>query len=623
MNGWIWWSNSLLLSAVLLLYPCGCAAVSVTKEEVGQVVEGFQVDVVTHKELSQISLQYMRMHDLDATAAEDPVAFFRSLQRTAEDDRITKLYTLAEYALKVAVDLEDSKPEVAGDWFLLAADQAYQGTFLTLRTGRADWDYRGNRLRAFYRRAVAGFVLSLRERGHGALGPFTRVIAGEKYSVSVARGAQFLDPNEFEELLFADELQFTGLSNRHRAFGFGVPFVGFRENRRQQPVEEFYSKAGIVRGLSAHLTFTAGRGKASRDVSLAFYDARNAESAMVEGVEVPLSADYTAPFGYLVSKVQRGGLNIAGTFHPEATLGETGYVLTEPYDAGRIPIVTLHGLFSHPLTWVDVQNDLMADPLIRKHYQFWHFNYPPGLPLLESSRLFREKTEELYAFFDPEGKSKALNSAVIVSHSMGGLLAKTVVTDSGNKLYEAYFDVPVTELKVSPEDKAKIREVLFFESRPYVKRIVYIAVPHRGSHIPDNFIGWSGRMLTSTPSDYAELIDDIRSKVPARQLEDEAEAAVQDDMNSIKNLAPDDPALQALSELPIDAAIPFHSIIGDQGIGNGQEGSDGVVAYKSSHLEGAESELIVPTNHGAHVHPLTILELKRILKLHLDQLGSN
>jgi hypothetical protein len=33
-----------------------------------------------------------------------------------------------------------------------------------------------------------------------------------------------------------------------------------------------------------------------------------------------------------------------------------------------------------------------------------------------------------------------------------------------------------------------------------------------------------------------------------------------------------------------------------------------------------DSELIVPTNHGAHLYPLTILELKRIFNLHLDQL---
>ena len=98
-----------------------------------------------------------------------------------------------------------------------------------------------------------------------------------------------------------------------------------------------------------------------------------------------------------------------------------------------------------------------------------------------------------------------------------------------------------------------------------------------------------------------------------------SEAAEQKD-NSIKNLSPNDPTIKALSQLSIDAEVPFHSIIGDQGIGNGEEGTDGVVTYKSAHLEGSESELIVPTGHGAHLHPLAILELKRILKLHLTLL---
>ena len=120
--------TSLLVSAALLLFSFGCAtAVTVTKEEVPKVVQDFQANVVSHKELSQISLQYMRMHDLDATAAEDPIAFLKSLQQTGDDDRLTKLYTLAEYALMTAVDLDDSESEAAGDWFLAAAEQALPG----------------------------------------------------------------------------------------------------------------------------------------------------------------------------------------------------------------------------------------------------------------------------------------------------------------------------------------------------------------------------------------------------------------------------------------------------------------------------------------------------------------
>ena len=41
--------------------------------------------------------------------------------------------------------------------------------------------------------------------------------------------------------------------------------------------------------------------------------------------------------------------------------------------------------------------------------------------------------------------------------------------------------------------------------------------------------------------------------------------------NSIKNLSPNDPTIKALSELSMDSGVPFHSIIGDQGTGDGEE----------------------------------------------------
>ena len=46
--------------------------------------------------------------------------------------------------------------------------------------------------------------------------------------------------------------------------------------------------------------------------------------------------------------------------------------------------------------------------------------------------------------------------------------------------------------------------------------------------------------------------------------------------------------------------------------------SDGVVAYWSSHLAGAQSELIVPDGHGSFALPQTVSELKRILRFHLS-----
>jgi hypothetical protein len=83
-------------------------------------------------------------------------------------------------------------------------------------------------------------------------------------------------------------------------------------------------------------------------------------------------------------------------------------------------------------------------------------------------------------------------------------------------------------------------------------------------------------------------------------------------------LAPN-PLLDRLSALPIK--VPFHSIIGDRGTGNGIDGSDGIVSYRSAHLPGAESEKIVPAGHNLLSHPATVAEIKRILDVNLAEDG--
>ncbi|MGM7371791.1 hypothetical protein ACOI3T_16390, partial [Acinetobacter baumannii] len=47
--------------------------------------------------------------------------------------------------------------------------------------------------------------------------------------------------------------------------------------------------------------------------------------------------------------------------------------------------------------------------------------------------------------------------------------------------------------------------------------------------------------------------------------------------------------------------------------------SDGIVPYQSSHLGGEQSELIIKGGHSIQTSPEAILELRRILRLHLKQ----
>jgi hypothetical protein len=64
--------------------------------------------------------------------------------------------------------------------------------------------------------------------------------------------------------------------------------------------------------------------------------------------------------------------------------------------------------------------------------------------------------------------------------------------------------------------------------------------------------------------------------------------------------------------------VPYHSIIGNKKAADTPGGTDGIVAYESSHLAGAASEKIVKSGHDVMSHPQTILEIRRILSLHLD-----
>ena len=152
-----------------------------------------------------------------------------------------------------------------------------------------------------------------------------------------------------------------------------------------------------------------------------------------------------------------------------------------------------------------------------------------------------------------------------------------------------------------------------------IDRVVFVAVPHRGSDIATSWIGWIGRKLMSVPSKVLSKAADTLSQIKNLVRPDLQSTLGEDDFTSIKGLDPTNPALLALSRVAVASNIPCHSIIGDQdGSKPLQESSDGVVSYTSSHLEGCQSEYVVHSDHAAHLHPLAVQEIKRILYSHVQ-----
>jgi hypothetical protein len=198
---------------------------------------------------------------------------------------------------------------------------------------------------------------------------------------------------------------------------------------------------------------------------------------------------------------------------------------------------------------------------------------------------------------------------VLISHSMGGLLSQMQAVTTGRVLWDRVFQTDADRLyaKVPPDNVVK--RALIFDANPRVKRIVFICVPHRGSDLATNWIGSFGVGLISLPG---KLLSGAADVVSAPL---EKDVGVKHMPTGINGLSPRSPLLRGLDTLAIHA--PYHTIVGDRGRGDTPNSSDGVVAYWSSHLTGAQSELIVPGPHGSYALPQTVNELKRILRLNL------
>jgi hypothetical protein len=206
---------------------------------------------------------------------------------------------------------------------------------------------------------------------------------------------------------------------------------------------------------------------------------------------------------------------------------------------------------------------------------------------------------------------------VLIGHSMGGLLSRMQVTNSGRTIWNEVFGPRAQELYSEVPDDSRAKRALIFQANPAIKRVIFVATPHRGSRLATGGIGAIAIWLISLPSD---LLHEIPETI-ANGLNPGTQKNRIRIPTSIQGLSPNSPLLHALDRLPIEA--PHHSIIGDRGRGDTPNSSDGVVPYWSSHLPSAQSERIVPSGHEAMADPQAVEEIRRILLMNVGIRDNN
>jgi pimeloyl-ACP methyl ester carboxylesterase len=397
----------------------------------------------------------------------------------------------------------------------------------------------------------------------------------------------------------ADEFDVGGkyVSERTTRAGIGAPIVAV-EREESKNARGKAAPSRIFRTVSAIAQFQEPR------CVLELYDPLDQETASFYGHTVPLAADFTVPLAVMLQETDPARHELSRVLNPEKYAHTARIERLQPFNPNKTVVLVIHGLKDSQATWTPMINKLRGDPLIRKHYQFWFYSYPTGYPFPYSAAILREELDEV------EKQFPHLKPMVVIGHSMGGCISRILLTDSGNQLWMKIFGRTPDEVPLSPKTREYFRQELFFRHRPEIGRVIFIASPLRGSNMATGWIGRLGSLIIREPMLSSEASQEMLRVTSTREEELKPKRRA----NSVDSLSPKSRFLAALNTIPMTPGVPYHTIIGDRGRGDSPNSSDGVVPYWSSHMDGAVTEYIVPSDHGAHQNPQAIEDVLRILK---------
>jgi pimeloyl-ACP methyl ester carboxylesterase/predicted GNAT family acetyltransferase len=498
---------------------------------------------------------------------------------------------VATQTVNRALAEEKKQPMVALGGFIAAARDSLR----QLDRNPADAEALRN-----YNFAVARIFSVVRD---AKLDPWTRpmrVGANGEFTLTYKRDPRPEWNPALYDLIPADELDFKGtyVKDHVTKEGIGAPLVAKRELTAQQ-ASVMFTPPYIYYSVTATAQFEGSRCVISINDPLA------TETVRVDGHSYPLAANFTASYAMLLAREKPQKLGFARLLRPEEYAATARVARLEPYNPNKTVLLVIHGLMDTPASWVPMLNALRGDKDIRRNYQFWFFSYPSGYPYPYSATILRKELDAI------EKKYSLRKPMVVVGHSMGGSITRTLLTDAGTTLWLEGFGRPPAQTAMNPQSKRLLEEVLIFDHRRDIGRVVFMSTPHRGANMASNWIGRIGSMLVRTPSKLLTVGQTALENVTA----DPAALHLKRAPNSIDTLAPNNRFVVAINKIPITKGIPYHSIIGDRGRGDTPNSSDGVVPYWSSHLDGARSEKIVPCGHGSPQNPQAIAEVHRILEL--------
>jgi len=549
-----------------------------------------------------------------------------------QDPSTDKFYSISELAYLAGKRTEPMNRRRALELHGLAVVNAYHYLF-DPRFGQFrnpyDPEFRGSC--DLYNSALESVLRIFKK--HGGLKPGeTHTVQGANGTVHVTTVLQCKNwrPEDIEGFRFVSDYDIRGLQNQYHNYGLGVPLIAVRKQHdgsEARPDERFYPP-GMSFPVTAFLRVVHHEDGAQGNhiVHIELHDPLNTSDIHVNGRTIPLESDLTTPLAYALNQKQLRNLDSSttGLLDPGETQKLQGLYMLEPYQPGKIPVLMIHGIWSSPITWMEMFNDLRGAPEIRDRFQFWFYLYPSGQPFWYSAAALRKELIEARNIIDPERRQPALDQMVLVGHSMGGLVAHLQTMDSRNDFWNVVSDQPFQLVKAAPDTTRGLANTFFFHPNQSVRRVITIGTPFRGSEFANSTTRWLGSKFIKLPKMFVDHRKQLHKDNP--DLFNKSPNLIDVD-TSIDALAPDSPILPVMMHAQRAPWVKYHNIVGeipDKGFwGHVAGGSDGVVSVSSAHLDNVTSEITVDADHTTiNRHPLTVLEVRRILLEHAAEMNQ-
>ncbi|MFH7807993.1 esterase/lipase family protein [Acinetobacter sp. BSP-153] len=659
--------HSTLMLTALISILSGCQVVSVKNQSLNVTINNERESILTRDKLSEASLNVLSMTGREAkVCSEQPEECVNELKQIPQIQDEQLLSTASELYLAKALSLEKSsackisilaktqseeKKAVQKQNYQNCLDQqlgmldksirySYAYMFKTKR-GPQDriFDNRQVQLRDFYNQAIAKLVSAYGLR-YEPSDVTTQIQVGKSiYRINFDKYS-LLKNQKIEQLMSTYNLNFSGLRSITRRDGFGSEFLivlpaephDISPEKTKYIVDPLHHQYTNGHNPNIHnarylaATITAQpRSAASVDeilnspeFEMTAYDPYKYETAEIAGKTYPLAANFSAPYGLWLAQNNLGKSAYLSLIDRDERLTMPHLYMLEPYNPNKKVIVLIHGLASSPEAWIRLTNDVMGDPVLREHYQVWQVFYSTNMPILESR--FQIYAVIQQAFSQVDNKASAKKDAVLIGHSMGGIIARLLVSDA---------DLTSAAIKLLPDWRAKqFKNDPLFKSRldiqpiPNFSRAIFLAAPHRGTEFADRWFTLAARKVIKLPGAFlGALTDVLQSSDPDLQafIKDIDNGLIQ---NGPSDLSKNSKFTQLTKNIVPYKGMKFHSIMGNMTNSNDINViTDDVVPYTSAHLDGALSEKIIKGGHSIQETPEAVLELRRILRLHLTELG--